>query len=151
MSHWTTKKNQVGSYSGKKGCHTIKDQVAINATNKQIICVSECLGKMHDFALLKKDLHVHSKINICADLGYIGLEKYHSNCTLPKKSSKHHKLTELEKLRNDLISSSRIVIEHVNGELKRFKILSCRYRNKQRKHLLRFTLICAIYNLNHGF
>ncbi|MCL2518281.1 MAG: IS5/IS1182 family transposase, partial [Oscillospiraceae bacterium] len=30
--------------------------------------------------------------------------------------------------------------------IKRFKILQLRYRNKQRKHFLRVSLICGIYN-----
>ena len=39
-----------------------------------------------------------------------------------------------------------IGIEHVNRHIKRFRIVSTRYRNKRRKFALRFSLICAIYN-----
>jgi hypothetical protein len=92
-----------------------------------------------------------SHINACGDTGYIGLDKLHTNITLPKKSSKLHKLTDLERLRNTVISSARIVIEHVNGALKRFKILANRYRNKQKKHSLRVTLIAELYNANLRF
>ncbi|MDR2360932.1 MAG: IS5/IS1182 family transposase, partial [Oscillospiraceae bacterium] len=41
--------------------------------------------------------------------------------------------------------------EHVNRRIKRFKILQMRYRNKQRKHLLRLSLICGIYNCELQF
>jgi hypothetical protein len=44
-----------------------------------------------------------------------------------------------------------MLIEHVNRRIKRFKILQIRYRNKQRKHLFRVSLICGIYNYELGF
>lgn len=40
-------------------------------------------------------------------------------------------------------------IEHINRYIKRFRILSSRYRNKRRRFALRASLICAIYNLQH--
>jgi len=55
-------------------------------------------------------------------------------------------LTKEEKEKNRAISKERIYIEHVNGHIKRFKILSTRYRNKRKKHGLRMSLICGIYN-----
>lgn len=39
-----------------------------------------------------------------------------------------------------------IYIEHINAHIKKFKILSTRYRNKRKKHGLRMSLICGIYN-----
>ena len=44
------------------------------------------------------------------------------------------------------ISRFRILIKHVNRRIKRFKIFPSRYRNKQRKHLMRLSLVCGIYN-----
>ncbi len=38
------------------------------------------------------------------------------------------------------------MIEHVNGSLKIFKILSSRYRNRRRRYGLRGNLLSAIYN-----
>ncbi|WP_425289782.1 transposase [Spiroplasma endosymbiont of Zeiraphera isertana] len=45
------------------------------------------------------------------------------------------------------LSKIRIKIEHVFAKLKRFKILSLKYRNKIRRFALRFNLIAGIYNL----
>ena len=50
---------------------------------------------------------------------------------------------------NSIISRRRIYIEHVNRHIKRFRIVSTRYRNKRRKFALRFSLICAILILNY--
>ncbi|MCL2119995.1 MAG: IS5/IS1182 family transposase, partial [Planctomycetaceae bacterium] len=39
-----------------------------------------------------------------------------------------------------------IVIENINARIKTFKILSERYRNRRKRHLLRMNLVCAILN-----
>ena len=38
------------------------------------------------------------------------------------------------------------MIEHINREIKVFKIMAERYKNRRRRHKLRMTLICAIRN-----
>ena len=65
---------------------------------------------------------------------------------MPKKSSKKKPLTKEEKKQNQEISSERVVNENVIGSLKRFKIISDRYRNRRRRFGLRFNLIAGIHN-----
>lgn len=65
---------------------------------------------------------------------------------MPKKRSKHHPLTKDDKAANRDISRKRVPAENVIGTLKRFKIISDRYRNRRKRFGLRFTLIAAIYN-----
>ena len=50
------------------------------------------------------------------------------------------------KKNNKLISRDRVVNENVIGMIKRFKIISDRYRNRRRRFGLRFNLIAGIYN-----
>jgi len=52
---------------------------------------------------------------------------------------------------NGNLSKYRVFIEHVNRCIKRFKMFQYRYRNKQRKHLLRISLVCGIYNYELRF
>ncbi|MDR9778345.1 IS5/IS1182 family transposase, partial [Rhizobium hidalgonense] len=47
---------------------------------------------------------------------------------------------------NREISRRRIVIEHINRQLKCFRILSERYRNRRRRFGLRANLIAGIVN-----
>ena len=89
---------------------------------------------------------VHERIKIQSDSGYQGIKGIHTNSETPKKASKLHKLTKEEKDKNRKISRERIYIEHINAHIKRFKILSTRYRNKRKKYGLRMSLICGIYN-----
>jgi hypothetical protein len=67
---------------------------------------------------------------------------------LPKKRTRKNPLTRLEKRTNRDISSRRIVIENIIREVKIFRIIAEKYRNRRRRFALRFNLIAAIYNLN---
>lgn len=80
------------------------------------------------------------------DTGYLGLQKIHLNTSMPKKKSKKCPLTPGEKLINRQLSSQRILNEHVIGKIKRFKIVSDKYRNRRKRFSLRFNLIAGLYN-----
>lgn len=84
---------------------------------------------------------------ILADAGYQGLADLHENCQTPFKKSKYHALTKREKQKNRALARKRIVIEHIFRNLKIFRILSEKYRNRRKRFPLRFNLIAAIYNL----
>lgn len=81
------------------------------------------------------------------DTGYQGLQKIHAKTQMPKKKSKRHPLTEEEKANNQRLSRDRVLNENVIGSVKRFKIISDRYRNRRKRFGLRFNLIAGIYNL----
>ena len=115
----------------------------MNEKDLKILNVSFSYGSVHDFKLLcESNLHFLKDVLLIADKGYLGINKIHSNSLIPKKSTKKHKLTKEE----TIISKRRIYIEHVNRCIKKFKIVSGRYRNKRKKFFMRFSLICAIYN-----
>lgn len=80
------------------------------------------------------------------DSGYTGIKKIQSNSLLPKKRSKGKPLTKDERQTNQDISSKRALNENVIGRLKRFKILSDKYRNRRKRFGLRFNLIAGIQN-----
>lgn len=86
-------------------------------------------------------------IKMLEDSGFQGICDYHKNSIIPFRASKKHKLSTDEKVFNRELSKKRIYIEHINRYIKRFRILSSRYRNKRRKFALRVFLICAIFNL----
>ena len=66
---------------------------------------------------------------------------------MPKKKTKKNPLTKEDKLKNRELSSERVLNENVIGMIKRFKIISDRYRNRRKRFGLRFNLISAIYNM----
>ncbi len=115
---------------------------------RQIICTSFANGKQHDFRLYKESkTRIHPQTGILTDSGYQGLQKLHAKTHMPKKRSKKNPLTEEDKKNNRQLSSDRVLNENVIGSLKRFKIISDRYRNRRKRFSLRFNLIAGIYNL----
>ena len=106
---------------------------------------------MHDFQLFKTSrIGIIEEIECLADSGYQGLTRLHANSQTPKKKSKHHPLTPVQKAANRVLSSKRILVENVIGRLKVFRILSKRYRNRRKRFGLRFNLVAAIYNFELG-
>ena len=106
-------------------------------------------GKKHDFKLYKESkIHIHKDAMVITDTGFLGIDKLHANSILPKKRSKKKPLTKEDKLFNKTVSSDRVVNEHIIGFIKRFKIISERYRNRRKRFGLRFNLIAGICNFD---
>ena len=72
----------------------------------------------------------------------------HANVEIPKKRSKKNPLTKEDRQQNRNISSKRVVIENIIREVKIFRIVAEKYRNRRKKFGLRFNLIAVMYNLN---
>lgn len=134
-------------YSGKKKKHTIKVQIIMNEKDKKILSVYFDKGSVHDFSIFKNTTkELPEFLHFLADSGYQGILDYFKNSMTPKKKSKNNPLTDEDKELNKLISSIRISVEHVNCQLKIFRILSERYRSRIHTFYLRFLLICSFYN-----
>ncbi|MBI3211602.1 MAG: hypothetical protein HYZ47_02820, partial [Simkania negevensis] len=58
----------------------------------------------------------------------LSLQKIHAKVALPKKRSKKHPLSKEDKQNNTTLAKERVLVENVIGILKRFKIISDRYR-----------------------
>ena len=136
-------------YSGKKGYHTVKVQIIIEANSKKIVHVAFDKGHVHDFTLFKKSTkRLSSLLKFTADSGYQGLEKIMPNSITPKKKPRNGTLTDEDKQLNNLISIYRIPIEHVNSQVKIFRIVSERYRNRIKTFYSRMIFICWLYNFS---
>ena len=87
-----------------------------------------------------------AKIKVIEDSGYQGMQHLHENTELPIKARKNKPLTKEAKQHNKALAKSRCLNEQVIGRLKRFKILSTRYRNRRKRFGLRMNLIAGVYN-----
>jgi hypothetical protein len=90
---------------------------------------------------------ISPKAQVLTDTGYQGLQKLHKQTLMPQKRSKKQPLTKKEKLKNQELSRERVLNENVIGVVKRFKVISDRYRNRRKRFGLRFNLVAGIYNL----
>jgi hypothetical protein len=125
----------------------MKTQVVVDKKTRQVICTAFANGKRHDFRLFKESkTHIHPRTTAKTDTGYMGITKIHANSSLPKKKTKKNPLTVEDKSSNRKISSERVDNEHAIGFIKRFKIVSDRYRNRRKRFGLRFNLIAGICN-----
>ena len=142
-------KKQKRYYSGKKKRHTLKTQLLVSLLTGEIIALAFSNGKKHDFQLFKdSNIHVKAETVLEVDTGYQGLAQIHPNSLLPIKRSKHHPLTKQERKENREISRKRIFVEHAIRFVKRFRILSERYRNRRKRFALRFSLVAGICNFD---
>jgi len=134
----------------------MKFQVIIDRKTELIICTAMFNGKAHDGTIFKKTTRLHPDTQAFFDSGYRGVQKVHAKSLIPirhkddiAKLSDEKKATR--KAENKAISSVRMKIEHVIGRVKNFKIVAERYRNRLKRLLLRFNLICGIVNFEKSF
>ena len=146
-------KKQKQSYSGKKRRNTNKFQLLVDLTTKRILRTNFCNGKKHDFQLFKDSntiLFLNSNTEVLGDSGYQGIQEFHGNSTTPikkprkSKNNPNPKLTKDQKKHNRELASKRITGEHVIREVKIFKIIQERYRNRRKRFSLRVNLISGI-------
>jgi len=127
-------KNQKRRYSGKKKTHTRKNLIASDE-KKQIMVISPTKnGKCHDKKLFDKagwSNWIPPDVSLWLDTGFIGISKVGKEIFMPKKKSKHHPLTKIEKQENKAIASIRVVSEHAIGGIKRFNSVAGVFRNKK--------------------
>lgn len=135
-------------YSGKKKKHTLKIQIIIEEVTNKILSIAFEKGSVHDYKVFKNTTEdINKEISFLADSGYQGIDKIFKHSTTPKKKSKNNPLTDEDKEFNHLISTNRISVEHTNCQVKIFRILSERYRNRIKTFFIPAILICNFYNL----
>ena len=100
-------------------------------------------GSTHDYSLLKEELSPDvdwfKDIEVWLDLGYQGIKKDYSSpedIHIPhkkprkSKSNPKPKLSRQQKTENREIGKVRVTVEHAIGGIKRFNILTTKFRNK---------------------
>jgi hypothetical protein len=145
------KKGQKPSYSGKKKRHTLKTEIRTTLKGRITHVCKSRPGSVHDFNLHKQEPPLHPKSRAFVDSGYQGLDKLHKETELPYKATKTKPLDQEEKDYNRALSRIRVLVENVLANIKTFRILSDRYRNKRKRHNVKFKIIAGIVNLKNGF
>lgn len=145
------KKGQKPYYSGKKKRHTIKTEIRTTRKGRITHVSKSRAGSVHDFKLHILEPPLHPSSRAFVDSGYQGLDKRHLDTELPYKATKAKPLNEEEKAYNRALSRIRVRVENILGDIKTFRILAERYRNKRKRYNIKFRIIAAIVNLKNGF
>lgn len=116
-------------YSGKKGMHTIKNNLIINK-KQQILYLSPTVeGKQHDKTLAEEmELEFPSEGVLMQDLGFLGYDPGKVKIVMPEKKPKNQSLSPENKAYNKLISSMRVTVEHAIGSIKRLRMVKDKIR-----------------------
>lgn len=137
-----SEKRKGSGYSGKKKKNTVKTQIMVTPKGKIKSVSKSVAGNMHDKKLYDKTkVFTNIKVKRKGDLGYVG-----TILEIPIKKQKNKLLTEEQKLFNKQFSKTRIIVEHVFAHLKKFKILSDKFRNPIKNYNLIFKNIAGIRN-----
>lgn len=139
-------------YSGKKKCHTVKNQIIVHPRKRRILSVSRTVeGKRSDKKLLEQDQTMSRappKAKGLGDLGYQGAGEINPLISFltPIKKPKNKELSPSDKETNRVISSIRVRVEHPFAYMKHFNILTHPFRNRIPKAHQPFVSIACIYN-----
>lgn len=130
-------------YSGKKKRHTLKHQLVVDQHGKIRAVSPTYPGKVHDKRVYDRERTQTFPGSLRkGDLGYLG-----TLLLIPHKKPKGKSLTDEQKQQNRRHASERIVVEHVIGKMKVFKIVSERFRNPIKSHSGIFKNVAGLYNL----
>lgn len=118
-------------YSGKKHCHTLKNNLIAGLDDLQIKGLSGTYeGKKHDKKICDEEAtRLPEGCDLYRDTGFQGHEIIGVNIHQPKKKPRGGELTDKEKEANKLISRVRVIVEHVIAGIKRCRIVKDVFRN----------------------
>ena len=136
-------------YSGKKKTHTVKNNLIVTLGKRRVEYLGDTWeGKKHDKKICDEEGHEFPEgSTLYKDTGYQGYEPAGVHTRQPKKKPRGRELTLEEKEQNALISSVRIVVEHVICGVKRCRIVKDVFRNTRDKFAdLVMEIACGLHN-----
>lgn len=139
---------QEDFYSGKKKMHTVKNLLIISTVGLILYLSPTVIGKTHDKPLAEHiSPYIQKKVEILADLAFLGVQTDQYTLQLPHKKPKNKELTKIQKVQNRLLSRKRVKVENAIAHIKTIRIV----KDKNRNYKLGFrdTIIkiaCALHN-----
>ena len=141
-------------YSGKKKTHTVKNNLIVTLGKRRVEYLGHTWeGHKHDKKICDAEGHEFPEgSTLYKDTGYQGYEPAGVNTRQPKKKPRGRELTLEEKEENSLISSMRIVVEHVICGVKRCRIVKDVFRNTRDKFAdLVMEIACGLHNFRTAY
>lgn len=138
-------------YSGKKKTHTLKNALLVSSLGLLVWLGQTYVGKVHDKTMVES-LKFNTRVEILADLGFLGWKPSKVNLILPHKKPRNTKtqnkdLTQDQKEFNKALSKKRVKVENVLAHVKILRIVKDKNRNYRfgfRENLMKTA--CGLYN-----
>jgi hypothetical protein len=143
---------QKDDYSGKKKRHTRKNLVVSDGQRRVLALSDTESGHRHDYALFKEwdcPSALPDEVYAWVDLGFQGIESDFPDWSvcIPAKKPKGQELDEEQRGLNFLKASTRVLVEHAIGGVKRLRAVAETLRNRLPGLDDAFMLIgCGLWN-----
>ena len=129
----------------------MKTQVAASKNGLVLHKTDALPGKVSDITVLRGTgviPDIPKGIKVIVDKGYDGIQKdfIETEFYQPYKARRNKPLDFIQKCCNQIQTTHRITVEHVLGQLKKFKILAGIYRGNHCVYDDTFSIITGIHN-----
>lgn len=127
------KRRRKSHYSGKKKRHTRKTQLIVNRKGMILHKSKSVKGSKHDYELYKETRpSVPPGVELDGDSGYQGIEKDfpEMKTRIPRKKPRGKERPPEDRRFNRRLSRERVIVEHVIGRAKKFRIWGETFRNR---------------------
>lgn len=141
-------------YSGKKKCHTVKNNLIVNTKSRTVCYLSQTYeGKKHDKRICDEEKYAFPPGSILLkDTGYQGYEPVNVTTYQPKKKPRGKEFSAADKIFNRMISGVRVIAEHVISGVKRSHIVADIFRNtKKNFEDIVMEIACGLHNAREFF
>ena len=138
-------------YSGKKKRHTLKTEITVTAKGRIASVSPSHPGSHHDMTVRRTGAKLRKGVHLYGDSACQGHGKQHPNIDFPYKRPKRGELTQEEKEYNRGLSGFRVRVEHAIGRMKRFRVVSGRFRDQRRTHQTKMSIVAGLVKMEAGF
>lgn len=138
-------------YSGKKKMFSHKVQLAVNKDRRVLNVSNNYPGSIHDKTILLEEKSIENipeYVPILFDKGYQGIKNDYPKhgLLMPFKKTKNKELPKWKNQFNKELSHDRVVVEHVIGDIKKYRVLSDKYRGKVNRYNQIVRSVVSIHN-----
>jgi DDE superfamily endonuclease len=145
----TKERRRKSYYSGKKKRHTVKTQFMVNSEGLILHKTDHRKGRKHDYNVYKNN-HPITPVQVenVFDLGYFGVQNDFPTVksVLPVRKKKNVVLSGEERTYKRKHSQLRMIVEHTICRIKKFGIMSGKFRNRLRKYDDISDIVSALLN-----
>src|SRR5262245_38401788 len=159
-------RRQRAHYSGKKKCHTLKSQVAVDEDGLVVHVAASVPGPRADLEVLDSSgLRglLPTGVGILGDLAYVGLNnprrrrrgtrrrgkaraRRRAQGATPRRKPRGQPRPPADRRYNRAFARRRVVVEHTIGRLRRFRSLAAADRHFRRGHSARVRAVAGLVN-----
>jgi hypothetical protein len=160
------RRRQRAYYSGKKKCHTLKSQVAVDEDGYVVHVADSVPGPRADLGVLDGSGlrgRLPRGVGILGDLAYVGLNnpkrrrrgtrrrgqaraRRRAQGATPRRKPRGQPRPPADRRYNRAFARRRVVVEHTIGRLRRFRSLAAADRHFRRGHSARVRAVAGLVN-----